>query len=104
MYTHKGASTHSVLETLQISHYFDEILTGVSGFERKPHPQGINYLVKRYSLDKSMTYYIGDRPLDLEVAQNAGIKSINLRLENSKENYNISSLKDIISLDFTRLD
>ncbi|HHS2781300.1 HAD family hydrolase, partial [Streptococcus agalactiae] len=50
------------------------------------------------------TYYIGDRPLDLEVAQNAGIKSINLRLENSKENYNISSLKDIISLDFTRLD
>ncbi|HEO7082746.1 TPA: HAD family hydrolase, partial [Streptococcus agalactiae] len=23
---------------------------------------------------------------------------------NSKENYNISSLKDIISLDFTRLD
>ncbi|WP_088724117.1 HAD-IA family hydrolase [Streptococcus mutans] len=98
MYTHKGASTGAVLAELGIVSYFTEILTSVSGFERKPHPQGIFYLLEKYHLDRDRTYYIGDRRLDVEVAENAGIKSINLVQPQSATNQKIDNLQVLTQL------
>lgn len=98
MYTHKGASTEAVLAELGIVSYFTEILTSVSGFERKPHPQGIFYLLEKYHLDRDRTYYIGDRCLDVEVAENAGIKSINLAQPQSAANQKIDNLQVLTQL------
>lgn len=98
MYTHKGASTGAVLAELGIASYFTEVLTSVSGFERKPHPQGIFYLLEKYHLDKDRTYYIGDRRLDVEVAENAGIKSINLAQPHSVVNQKIDNLQVLTQL------
>lgn len=75
--------------------YFTEILTSQSGFERKPSPEAANYLLDKYQLDFEKTYYIGDRTLDVEFAQNSGIQSINF-LESSYEgNQRIQVLADI---------
>lgn len=101
MYTHKGASTQAVLENLGIKSYFTEILTGASGFERKPHPEGVYYLMDKYKLNPHDTYYIGDRKLDVEVAKNAGIRSINLTQESSPINQKIQDLRDLETL-FTK--
>ena len=57
--------------------YFTEILTSQSGFARKPNPEAATYLLDKYQLDSEKTYYIGDRTLDVEFAQNSGIQSIN---------------------------
>ena len=76
VYTHKGASAPAVLERLGIRDYFREILTADHGFARKPDPEGVNYLVDKYGLDKARCYYVGDRKLDLECAANAQIQSI----------------------------
>ncbi|MFS1663801.1 HAD-IA family hydrolase [Streptococcus sp. zg-JUN1979] len=95
MYTHKGASTSQVLNELGIDAYFTEVLTGVSGFKRKPHPQAILYIMDKYHLNPETTYYIGDRLLDLEVARAAGIKSINLSQKTNAFNQNIKDLSDI---------
>ena len=46
-------------------------------FLRKPNPEAANYLLDKYQLDPDNTYYIGDRTLDAEFAQNSGIQSIN---------------------------
>lgn len=84
IYTHKGKNTYALLEQLNLSSFFTEILTSNNGFKRKPDPEGVNYLLSKYNLDKSSTYYIGDRALDIEVARNSGIQSINfLPAENS---------------------
>lgn len=98
IYTHKGATTEAVLKNLEIDRYFTEILTSVNGFERKPHPEGVDYLVEKYGLDKANTYYIGDRSLDVKVAENAGIKSINLHQPASAFNQKISQLSDLLDL------
>ncbi|EJN94324.1 HAD-IA family hydrolase [Streptococcus ratti] len=92
IYTHKGASTNAVLAELGIEDYFTEVLTSVSGFKRKPHPQGIFYLLEKYALNKEHTYYIGDRRLDVEVAENAGIQSLNLVQPSSPINQKIENL------------
>lgn len=74
--THRGTTTKTVLENLGLSIYFKEVVTSKNGFARKPNPEGLNYLVNKYHLKRESTYYIGDRPIDVECANAAGVKSI----------------------------
>ena len=48
VYTHKGLSAHHILKDLGIHDYFTEIITTANGFERKPHPEGVDYLLEKY--------------------------------------------------------
>ena len=95
VYTHKGDNAFTILRNLGLESYFTEILTSQSGFERKPSPEAAIYLLDKYQLNPDNTYYIGDRTLDVEFAQNSGIQSINF-LESSYEgNHRIQALADI---------
>ena len=95
IYTHKGDNAFTILRNLGLESYFTEILTSQSGFARKPNPEAANYLIDKYQLNPDNTYYIGDRTLDVEFAQNSGIQSINF-LESSYEgNHRIQGLADI---------
>ena len=95
VYTHKGDNALTILRDLGLESYFTEILTSQSGFARKPSPEAATYLLDKYQLNPEKTYYIGDRTLDVEFAQNSGIRSINF-LESSYEgNYRIQSLTDV---------
>ena len=95
VYTHKGDNAFTILKDLGLESYFTEILTSQSGFERKPSPEAATYLLEKYELDPENTYYIGDRTLDVEFAQNSGIQSINF-LESSYEgNHRIQALAAI---------
>ena len=76
VFTHRGKTTEGVLKNLGIFDYFADIVTSLDGFKRKPDPEGLNFLIKKHHLNKSKTYYVGDRVLDIECANNAGIKSI----------------------------
>lgn len=95
VYTHKGDNAFTILRDLGLEFYFTEILTNQSGFARKPSPEAGLYLLDKYQLDPMQTYYVGDRTLDVEFAQNSGIQSINF-LESSYEgNQRIQELADI---------
>lgn len=96
IYTHKGSNTASVLELLGIADYFTQVITSADGFARKPDPEAVNYLIDKYGLDRSKTCYIGDRPLDREVAQAAGILSLNLTEPDSPHNRHLKTLNDLI--------
>ena len=76
VFTHRGASTAAVLKNTGLYGFFDEIITGKDGFGRKPDPGAILYLIQKHDLVKDNTFYVGDRSLDIECAENAGIKSI----------------------------
>ena len=102
VFTHRGTSTEPVLSNIKIYDYFDEIITSVDpAFVRKPLPDSINYLVDKYHLDKNNTYYVGDRSMDIECANNANIKSImflpkgGYGIATGKETYIIEDLLDI---------
>ena len=105
VFTHRGVTTESVLKNIGIFEYFDEIANSLSGFKRKPDPEGINYFVNKYHLDKNSTYYVGDRPMDILCADNAHVKSImfmptgSVAIPTGKETYIVKDLlqiKDII--------
>ena len=101
VFTHRGVTTETVLNNIGITSYFDEIVNSLNGFERKPSPDGLNYLLDKYHLDKENTYYVGDRPIDIRCANNAHIKSImyipkqSVAKSTGKETFVISDLLDI---------
>ncbi|WP_261070092.1 HAD family hydrolase [Streptococcus mitis] len=95
VYTHKGDNAFTILRDLGLESYFTEILTSQSGFARKPSSEAATYLIDKHQLNPDNTYYIGDRTLDVEFAQNSGIQSLNF-LESSYEgNHRIQELADI---------
>lgn len=104
VFTHRGASCHAILERTGLELYFTEIVTALSGFPRKPAPDGIAYLMQKYALDAARCFYIGDRSLDMEAARNAGIQSILYRPADSpvesrgKETYIVHDLLEITAL------
>ena len=95
VYTHKGNNALTILRGLGLESYFTEILTSQSGFARKPNPEAATYLLDKYQLDPEKTYYIGDRTLDVEFAQNSGIQSINFLESTYEGNHRIQALADI---------
>lgn len=76
VYTHRGASCEAILGQNGLEVYFTEIVTALSGFPRKPEPDAILYLMKKYGLERDACFYVGDRSLDVEAAERAGIGSI----------------------------
>lgn len=98
VYTHKGENALTILRDLGLDIYFTEILTSQSGFARKPSPEAATYLISKYHLKPDRTFYIGDRTLDIEFAQNSGIQSINFLGTPVDCNHQISCLADIPSL------
>ncbi|CON98831.1 putative haloacid dehalogenase-like hydrolase [Streptococcus pneumoniae] len=95
IYTHKGNNAFTILKDLGVESYFTEILTSQSGFVRKPSPEAATYLLDKYQLNSDNTYYIGDRTLDVEFAQNSGIQSINFLESTYEGNHRIQALADI---------
>ena len=95
VYTHKGDNAFTILRDLGLESYFTEILTSQSGFARKPSSEVATYLLDKYQLDSEKTYYIGDRTLDVEFAQNSGIQSINFLESTYEGNHRIQALADI---------
>ena len=104
VFTHRGKSTESVLKQLGIFECFNEIVTSQSGFARKPEPDGINYFVDKYNLDRKNVYYVGDRTIDMDCAKNAGVNGILYLPENSyckpngSETFIVNELSDIVLL------
>ncbi|MCR4624712.1 MAG: HAD-IA family hydrolase [Lachnospiraceae bacterium] len=104
VFTHRGKSTESVLKQLDIYDVVDEIVTSQSGFARKPEPDGINYFVDKYDLNRKNVYYVGDRTIDMDCAKNAGVNGILYLSENSyckpngSETFIVNELSDIVLL------
>ena len=98
VYTHKGDNALTILRELGLDSYFTDILTSQSGFARKPNPEAATYLINKYHLKPDRTYYIGDRILDIEFAQNSSIQSINFLGALVDCNHQIAALEDIPSL------
>ena len=104
VFTHRGKTTAPVLENLHMDKYFKEVITSQSGFARKPDPEGLVYLMEKHGLDKNTTWFVGDRSLDMECANNGGIPGIlylppgAIDVSGGTERYIVSDLLEILNI------
>ena len=73
--THRGESSIVLLKKYGFFENFSDFITSKQGFERKPSPDAINYLINKYNMIHSESIMIGDRDLDLLSGKNANISS-----------------------------
>ena len=105
VYTHRGDTSYPLLKKLDMDKFFEEIITAEDGFKRKPDPEALLYLIDKYKMNKSKTYYVGDRHLDVECSKNAGINAIFYIAEESflesrgQEDILVYKIKDILKFD-----
>lgn len=74
--THRNfVMTQRLLFTHQIANYFQDIVTLENGFSRKPAPELFNILMVRNGFDPRETLVIGNRDVDVQAAQAAGVQA-----------------------------
>ena len=98
MISHRDDHVIEILKAANISQYFTEVVTASNGFDRKPSPQSIQYLLDKYELKQAVM--IGDRNIDMLAGEAAHIDTIyfNAVDDQTKVTHKITCLTDILSL------
>ncbi len=68
-----GSISRKLLEHLEIDGFFDYVYGVFDGLAGKPSPEMINKIVEKTAVPKTSTILIGDSPIDIMAAKNAGI-------------------------------
>ncbi len=76
MISHRDKQVLTILSDAKIASFFTEVVTSDNGFPRKPSPDSILYLLEKYALDAKKTVMIGDRAIDIQAGNAAGVTSI----------------------------
>lgn len=66
------AATDKLLEGLDLTRYFRDVVGGDTTLGRKPDPAGLAEIVRRSGAELSSTTLVGDSPVDLETGRRAG--------------------------------
>lgn len=74
--THRGGSVYSLLDKFGLRELFADFVTSENGFPRKPDPTGVRYLLEKHAIAPEEAAMIGDRTLDVQAGQNAGILGV----------------------------
>ena len=74
--THRGRKgTLELLEGYKLADYFAGCITRDDGYPRKPDPAAFLAALERYKLNRDETLTIGDREIDIQAGQAAGLFS-----------------------------
>jgi len=66
----------TILDVLDMTHYFADIIGGDRFEERKPHPRQLLHCVEQYGVRKEQVLMVGDSSNDVEASRRAGIDCI----------------------------
>jgi 2-phosphoglycolate phosphatase len=95
-----------ILEALKVEHYFIAILAGDNGLPFKPDPAAVNHLMEETGAIKGETLFVGDSPVDIQAARNAGVEVVTLShgfapasvLRAAKPDYLVENFAELLRL------
>jgi 2-phosphoglycolate phosphatase len=92
-----------ILEALGVAHYFIAILAGDNGLPFKPDPAAIHHLIERTDAIDEEVIFVGDSPIDIQAARNAGVEVVTLSHGFASEEALREAKPDYIVRDFPEL-
>ena len=99
LYTHTGTAIYAILEAMGLGGIFDFIIDASMPFPRKPAPDALLFLMEKCRLDPKDCLMIGDRPIDVEAGNNAGMRGCLWDADNlfrdRKADYKIHDLAEL---------
>ena len=76
LFTHRDRVAIRYLDKYGLTDLFTDFVTREMDFPFKPAPDGIEYLLKKHSLEKDCCIMLGDREIDCLSGLNAGISAL----------------------------
>lgn len=76
LFTHRDRVSVQYLDRYGLTSLFTDFVTREMDFPFKPAPDGIEYLLRKHSLEKSSCIMLGDREIDCLSGLNAGISAL----------------------------
>jgi len=70
------ALTSEILNVLALGGYFHPVLGGDSVKQKKPHPEGVETVLRMVGAAPSETLFVGDSRVDIETGKSAGVTTI----------------------------
>ncbi|HJV17604.1 MAG TPA: HAD family hydrolase, partial [Bacillales bacterium] len=67
------------LKRLEMTHFFDVIITGDDVESPKPHPEGINKALEQLNVSNNEAIFIGDSDADILAGKQANIHTIGVQ-------------------------
>jgi len=67
-----------IFEALGVAHFFIAILAGDNGLPFKPDPAAIHHLIEQTGAKPEEVIFVGDSPIDIQAARNAGVEVVTL--------------------------
>lgn len=100
--THRGDSTLKFLQYYGMLDFFTEVITKKYGFKRKPDPEGFEYLIDKYNINKSTALVIGDRECEILGGKAVGVKTCLYNTNNvsllQTPDFHINSLENLADI------
>ncbi|MGM0301940.1 hypothetical protein IGI66_001539 [Enterococcus sp. AZ048] len=99
--THRTVdSTWDLLKRDGLDSFIVDIIGSDSDFPRKPDPSSVKYFLDTYQLSPEKTVMIGDRKLDVEAGNNAGVQTVFFDIDHFNQaihaTYFINNLKEMV--------
>ncbi|MCH4008205.1 HAD-IA family hydrolase [Companilactobacillus sp.] len=96
--THRDESINSLVKTLGINDFFEEVVSVENGFVRKPDSNMLKYLLDKYTLSPNDLWVIGDRKIDIDFGKSVDAKSI--LLTDSKSDFGqTKTISDLLEIE-----
>lgn len=95
-----------ILRLLGVREFFDIVWGGDTGPSMKPHPHGIEQILKRLRVPKNRAVVIGDSTVDIETGKNAGVRTCAVtygfdsrkKLKEAKSDFLVSTMAQLAAL------
>ncbi|MBU0480176.1 MAG: HAD family hydrolase [Proteobacteria bacterium] len=96
--TNRTTTMATLLDLFSLRKYYGLVVTAMDVKNAKPHPEAIHKILDHFRLKVDEGIFIGDSPVDLEHAANAGMRMIAFRNKNLAADYHVNSFMEITGL------
>ncbi|PIE56052.1 MAG: beta-phosphoglucomutase [Desulfobulbus propionicus] len=100
--TNRTNTMDMLLETFNLRHCFDMVVTALDTPRPKPAPDALLMIMQEFSLAPEEILFIGDSQVDRDHSRNAGVKLIAFRNPSLEAEYHVSNFTDILDIPAVR--
>jgi len=99
--TNRSTTMPRLVEIFGLDRWFDMIVSALDVSRPKPHPEGVEKILKKTGVSKDRAIYIGDSVIDKETANNSGLPLIAYKNPLLKGEFHVKRFPEIASIVLT---
>jgi phosphoglycolate phosphatase len=84
------------LKNMGVAQYFDYVLGSDNVTRHKPEPEPVLMTLAHYGVEPSEALVVGDMPVDIEMAHNAGVRAVGVSYGNATRRELIAANADAV--------